>query len=351
MGGTTIITSGTTIVTVPQLNPVTSTTGNELFYLEIGGSDPDRSISVNQLAFSILNAEYSTSIFNAPVGSGSKGFSINIAAGSGDGFGQGGDVNINGGNSTGLVAAGNLNFTAGLPTVVNGSGGSITLQAGFPSGVTPGSGGGMTVGTGHGYGVGHIGGGLVIGSGFGFGGAGAGNLQMAAGDSDTLPGGNVTIKSGTSNGGGGQAGGAINLLLGAPSDTTGVPGQFEINGNSSIAAQSLRWQAGANPANTVLFTATRKMLVTSILGRLEIAQGAAATVTIVKAPSGTAFSAGTALHTGSFNANGTPATNQTLPLAASFPTLTLNPGDSIGVQTTGTWTTSVGGVTVHMAPQ
>lgn len=107
----------------------------------------------------------------------------------------------------------------------------------------------------------------------------------------------------------------------------------------------LSWLAGQNPNNLVLFTAQTPVVVAFIGGRLEIAQGAAATLSIVKAASGTALSGGTALHTGSFNANGTPATNQTLTLAA-FATVALAAGDSIGVQTTGTWTTSTGSVTI-----
>ena len=44
---------------------------------------------------------------------------------------------------------------------------------------------------------------------------------------------------------------------------------------------------------------------------------AAATVQVNKAPSGTACSGGTNQATGTFNANGTAATNQTLTLAGS----------------------------------
>ena len=68
----------------------------------------------------------------------------------------------------------------------------------------------------------------------------------------------------------------------------------------------------------------------------------------IDAPSGTACSAGTALHSGSFNANGTAATNQTLTVTVT----SLAVGDRICLQTTGgaNWTsgTSIGGITIFV---
>jgi hypothetical protein len=115
-----------------------------------------------------------------------------------------------------------------------------------------------------------------------------------------------------------------------------------------VTEVQLTWIALQNPNNAVLFTVPRAMIVTGITGRLEVAQGAAATITVLKAASGTALTAGTALHTGSFNANGTAATNQTLTLAA-LAAISLAAGDSIGIQTTGTWTTSAGGITIGLS--
>ena len=113
-----------------------------------------------------------------------------------------------------------------------------------------------------------------------------------------------------------------------------------------VSSVSASWMPAQNPNNLVIFTAPRAMFVTGIVGRLEIAQGAAATLSVVKAASGTALSAGTVVHTGTFNANGTPATNQILTMVASVATKALAKGDTIGIRTTGAWTISTGGITV-----
>jgi hypothetical protein len=102
------------------------------------------------------------------------------------------------------------------------------------------------------------------------------------------------------------------------------------------------WLAGANPNNSTIFIASRALTITSLVGVLDVANGAAATVTVVKSASGTALSAGTVIHSGSFNANGTANTNQTLTLT----TTTMASGDRLGIRTTGTFTNAVASITV-----
>lgn len=74
------------------------------------------------------------------------------------------------------------------------------------------------------------------------------------------------------------------------------------------------WVAAVDPNKAVILTASRAMTVTDIRGTVADAVGAAATLSVYKAPSGTACSSGTIQHSGTFNANGTVATNQTLTL-------------------------------------
>jgi len=113
---------------------------------------------------------------------------------------------------------------------------------------------------------------------------------------------------------------------------------------------SIGWPAALNPNNTVLAVINQNSTISAIIGAVEVATGGAATVSVNKAPSGTACSAGTTLHSGSFNANGTAATNQTLTVTTS----TLTAGDRLCLQTTGTttWTsgTGIGTLTVFLAP-
>ncbi len=115
------------------------------------------------------------------------------------------------------------------------------------------------------------------------------------------------------------------------------------------------WIAGLNPNNAVAFTANQAMTVQAIVGHVEIPNGSAATVTINKVPgSGTACSAGTILHSGSFNANGTAAANQTLTLVGGAAD-NLAVGDSVCLQTGGgaNWTSgnAVGTITVFVTLQ
>ena len=92
------------------------------------------------------------------------------------------------------------------------------------------------------------------------------------------------------------------------------------------------------------------MTVNAIVGAVEVANGSAATVVVNHAPSGVACSAGTALHSGSFNANGTAATDQTLTVT----TASLAVGDWICLQTTGGSNRSsgsaVGTITIFVTP-
>lgn len=119
-----------------------------------------------------------------------------------------------------------------------------------------------------------------------------------------------------------------------------------VNGHSPTEI-TFNWTKANDPDTTILYTAPRPATVIAIVGRLEVPQGGAATISVYKAPNGTALAAGTILHTGTFNANGTAATNQTLTLV-SVAVATLAAGDSIGILTTGPWTNSSGGLTLSM---
>jgi Collagen triple helix repeat (20 copies) len=108
--------------------------------------------------------------------------------------------------------------------------------------------------------------------------------------------------------------------------------------------QSATWAASLNPNNTTVFVANRAMTIEAVIGVAEVANGAAATVTVVKASSGTLASAGTPIHSGSVNANGTAGINQKLTLTITA----MNAGDRLVLQTTGTWTNAVGNITVFV---
>jgi hypothetical protein len=122
--------------------------------------------------------------------------------------------------------------------------------------------------------------------------------------------------------------------------TSGSSGTGAINTNLGTAPVplSISYSPGINPNNIPIFRANASRTVTGIVCRPEVAAGGAATISVVKAASGTALSAGTVLHSGSFNANGTAATDQALTVTTS----SLASGDTVGITTTGTtvWTSS-----------
>jgi hypothetical protein len=114
---------------------------------------------------------------------------------------------------------------------------------------------------------------------------------------------------------------------------------------------AMGWVPGIDPAEAVIFTAPAAMVVTDIRGTVVDAVGAAATVSIYKAASGVDASAGTVQHAGSFNANGTANTNQSLTLATGA-AIQLAAGDRLAFVTSGgaNWTggTGKGAVTVTL---
>jgi hypothetical protein len=112
---------------------------------------------------------------------------------------------------------------------------------------------------------------------------------------------------------------------------------------------SVGWIAGQNPNSANIAVINQSMTVQAIVGTLETAVGAAATVTVNVATPGQACAAGTPLHSGSFNANG-GSTNQSL--SVTVPTLAI--GNRICLQATGgaNWVSGagIGSITIFATP-
>lgn len=322
-------------------------------------------------------------------GSGGGGSSLTIQDDTGDIITSTGTIQFNAVKVSGSTPSGTVNMATitGAAGVGTTAGGQLVFSggAGNPGG-TIGVGGGVNFAGGYGgTGTGSTYGGPFYGS-AGDGGQGTtlaqgGNIQFAAGDGGTSavsgPGGHVVFTGGYSygagNGGysailGGNAGGAGNggearLVAGSGFGggaggnvplTTGTgspPGQIEVNNDPSLMFATYSWVAGAQLNNQTIFTTTRAMVVTAVIGRPDAANGSAATLTIVKAPSGTPPAGGTALTSDSVDLDGTPDTNQTLTLSVTLADITLAPGDSLCMTTTGALTLSAGCITVWGTPQ
>jgi hypothetical protein len=108
----------------------------------------------------------------------------------------------------------------------------------------------------------------------------------------------------------------------------------------------------ASSVDKVAFVATRSYIVKAITGRPTVAgtDGSAVTAVIKKAASATAITAGTALHSSTFNVKGTADTIQALTLSTTASDLVIPAGTAIGIDFTGTLTSATGVVTVSLSP-
>lgn len=108
----------------------------------------------------------------------------------------------------------------------------------------------------------------------------------------------------------------------------------------------------ASSVDKVSFVATRAYVVKAITGRPTIAgtDGSAVTAVIKKAASTTAITAGTALHSSTYNLKGTADTTQALTLSTTASDVAIAAGTAIGIDFTGTLTSATGVVTVTLAP-
>lgn len=117
---------------------------------------------------------------------------------------------------------------------------------------------------------------------------------------------------------------------------------------------TLPWSAVQNVAGLLTISGpvlNRRMIVKAITGVNDVIAANAVTATLYKAPSATALGSGTALHTGTFNLQGTAATNQSLTLAALATTLDIAAGSRIGMVISGApGATGCGAITVTLAP-
>ena len=107
----------------------------------------------------------------------------------------------------------------------------------------------------------------------------------------------------------------------------------------------------ATTPDCTFFVADRAYVVKAIRGRVDVAgTGGACTAVIRKTPSATAPASGTVLHSGSYNLVGTANANQALTLSTTASDLLLAVGDALSYDLTGTATSAVGSITVHLAP-
>ena len=117
----------------------------------------------------------------------------------------------------------------------------------------------------------------------------------------------------------------------------------------------MRYSASVNTTGAFLTIPSavlnRRMVVKAINGTVETGATNAVTAALWKAPSGTALASGVALHTGTFNLQGTAATNQVLTLSTVAGALDVAAGSRLGfVISAAPGAAGVGVLTVTLAP-
>lgn len=277
---------------------------------------------------------------------GAPGGAVGLYGGAGNPTYQGGGIfAIAGYNTSG--SGGDIAFSAGLGST---GGGAVRFLGGGGSSVS--TGGTITFTGGSGYGV-NSGGGVYLTAGVTGDAANATGitLQAASGGATSGNGGVLQMNAGDAVGSGYGGDFRIQLGTGTNPNAGDGPGNLNINSDPSIFPITYSWVAGAQLNDQTIFTATRALTVTAVIGRVDIVNGTAATLLAVKAASGTAPSGGTALTSTSMDLTGTANTNQTLTPSATFTDFLLAPGDSICLVTTGTLAASAGCITVWGTPQ
>lgn len=134
------------------------------------------------------------------------------------------------------------------------------------------------------------------------------------------------------------------------------PPLINIHPGANLCVEAYQWLAGTNPNNAALFTLPCFGIVLGITGWLSAIETGAATVTPVRTPAGSTIAQGVAmgaaLNVGSVATGGVgalvPVTLTQFNLAES---LKLLPGDTIGLQSTGSFSASAGNISIYWTPQ
>lgn len=264
--------------------------------------------------------------------SGNAGGPIAINGGTPGATGIGGSITLTGaaGGAT-SGAGGAVVSVGGAGTNGNAAGGANTSTGGAGQGSAAGGAAGLVGGAGGATGAG---GAITITSGAGGGTSGAaGAVNIAVGSATSANGASVTITAG--NGAGGtNAGGHVNLVPGT-AVSTGIPGEFRVNGDANliVVTESL----SATDATRAIFIANRAMILKSVK-EVHSTASSSGTLQVEKLTGTTAAGSGTNLLTGTMSLSGTANTVVSGTLISTIASLTFAAGDRFGVVIAGTMT-------------
>lgn len=106
----------------------------------------------------------------------------------------------------------------------------------------------------------------------------------------------------------------------------------------------------ASAVDTLAYIATRRVRVTAIKEAHSVVGSSGAAVVVKKCTGTTAPASGTAVHTGSMDLTATINTVVSPTLATNIATLTLNEGDRLALDFSGTLTNLVGVLVIEVQP-
>lgn len=157
----------------------------------------------------------------------------------------------------------------------------------------------------------------------------------------------ATGSTGTAGGAGTVGATGATGITGATGVTgaTGATGSTGVTGATGPAQYEIpvSWLAGGNPSNTIVVRAPPAgFTLVSVVGRIEVAEGATSTLQPVSVNAGSTIAATPTLTTSALNCNGTVAADQTLIVIGS-PTIT--GGNYLALSGTGTFTVNKGNIT------
>lgn len=133
---------------------------------------------------------------------------------------------------------------------------------------------------------------------------------------------------------------AVDIVI--PTVNYAEPGELADTVVSQAKSTSVSFKASGLIAGDTFFTAQVPCKIVGVMGRLNVANAGAATLTPAIVPSGTAVSAGSAISS-SLNLAGTANTNQTLTQTSA---IKCSAGDSLGLLGTGVIVAATGTITV-----
>lgn len=304
----------------------------------------------------------------------SAGGAANFTSGAGQGSAASGVVTIASGIGGATGASGAINLTSGAGGATSGVSGAITIATGT---TTSGASGAVTIGSGNATGgvpgtttvnagaaqtAATAGGAIAITGGAGntsgaggavtitSGAAGAtgvaGAIALTVGAATAGNGSAITLTGG--NGAGGTAsGGNVNLVAGT-AVSTGIPGEVQVNGDSSL--MTINVALTATDATRTVFVATRACRLKAVK-EVHSTASSSGTLQLEKCTGTTAPGSGTSLLTGTVSLAGTANTVLSGTPSSTVATITLAAGDRISIVIAGTMTNLVGGfVSITLAP-